>query len=286
MTSGSVTFGMRGTQRRHDLWGTVRHVIDRLAHRTLNVDFSRMLWLDAERLALPAADQSVAEFHFLAPDEVGRLAADPDNHLNPAMADPAFSGGGLCLAALVRGRVAAYGWFALGEVDPRHCGGVSLSLPPEVAYFYNGFTHPHFRGRGLYGQLMSRGLRALMNRGVRHLVASVAWSERAGTAELPASGLHRFGRLSGDRSRPVATGLSAPRRPPLRDRLLRLSCLSGRGQGVTAAAASLSVSTKFVWIAWNFDSAARKFVTSRGSKCVPPACTMNSRARSWDTAAL
>jgi GNAT superfamily N-acetyltransferase len=195
MTSGSVALRRCEPRRPHATWAVVRRTIDRLAHRMLGMDLSRLLWLEVERLTPPAAGISeglsqlscdengtvpfrnaAIEFRFLGPDEVGRLAADPDNHLDPAMADPAFAGGGLCFAALAGGRLAAYGWFVAGEVDPRHCGGVRLSLPAEAAYFYNGFTHPEFRGRRLYGQLMSRGLRALADRGVRRLLTSVAWT--------------------------------------------------------------------------------------------------------------
>jgi hypothetical protein len=56
---------------------------------------------------------------------------------------------------------------------------VALGLPPGVAYFYNGFTRPEFRGRQLYGRLMGRGLQALGDRGIRNLVASVEWTNMA-----------------------------------------------------------------------------------------------------------
>ena len=48
-----------------------------------------------------------------------------------------------------------------------------------MAYFYNGFTRPEFRGRGLYVALMGQGLRALAGCGVRSLVASVHWTNWA-----------------------------------------------------------------------------------------------------------
>ena len=75
--------------------------------------------------------------------------------------------------------MAAYGWYALGSVDARHCGGVGVGLPAGQAYFYNGFTRPEFRGRGLYAALVGQGLRALADRGVHHLLAGVRWTNRA-----------------------------------------------------------------------------------------------------------
>jgi hypothetical protein len=157
----------------------VRRMIDRLAQRLLTVEVSRLLWLDVERLGPPPPPDPEITFRLLGADAARRLLADPRSRTDPTIARPVLSDGDLCFAALAGDRLAAYGWYAMGSVDPRHCGGVAISLPGDVAYFYNGFTQPEYRGKGLYGRLMGLGLRALSDRGIRRVLASVAWTNSA-----------------------------------------------------------------------------------------------------------
>ena len=154
-------------------------MLGRLAQRLAIWDATRLLWLEIETLAPAAGDDGRLEFRFLSADEVRGFAVDAENCLDAALADELASGGNICFAALTEGRLAAYGWYALGAVDPRHSGGVSLGLPAGAAYFYNGFTRPEFRGRGVYAALMGEGLRVLAERGIRGVLASVGWTNRA-----------------------------------------------------------------------------------------------------------
>jgi len=172
---------LRQMRRRYGTGAVLQHLLGRLTQRVAALDVSRLLWLDAATMA-PAGPDEQFTFRFLNANEVRCFAADAENCLNAALADELVRNGNgenCCFAALAEGRLAAYGWYALGVVDARHCGGVGLSLPAGAAYFYNGFTRPEFRGRGLYVALMGRGLRALADRGVRHVLASVHWTNWA-----------------------------------------------------------------------------------------------------------
>ena len=126
-----------------------------------------------------------------------QFAADPENCLDASLADQLAAGRDFCFAALAGGRLAAYGWYALGSVDPRHCGGLALGLPPEVAYFYNGFTRPEFRGRWVYDRLMGEGLRALADRGIHKLLAIVEWTNWAALKSSRRAGCTDLGLLVG-----------------------------------------------------------------------------------------
>jgi GNAT superfamily N-acetyltransferase len=178
-TTGGRIERLRSFARRHGTAASLRRVLGSFARRILFFDMSRLLWLSVERLEADPPDEPGLAFRFLPADEVRRFAADAGNHLSAESAEQVQSESGHCFAALCDGRLASYGWYALGAVDPRHCGGVALRLPPDVAYFYNGFTRPEFRGRQLYGRLMGRGLRALGDRGIRSLLASVNWTNAA-----------------------------------------------------------------------------------------------------------
>ena len=157
----------------------VGHALDCLARRIGTLDVHRLLWLEAEGMEPAALDDGRFAFRFLGPSEVRTFAADPENCLDATLADELASGVSYCFAALAGGRLAAYGWYAVGSVDPKHCGDVAIALPADVAYFYNGFTRPEFRGRGVYAAVMGQGLRALADRGVRHLLAGVRWTNWA-----------------------------------------------------------------------------------------------------------
>jgi ribosomal protein S18 acetylase RimI-like enzyme len=184
-------------RRRHGVAAIVCHVIDRLARRVFGFDMCRLLWLDLEHIGPASPAGGEFTFRFLDENEVRQFAADPENCLDASLADQLAAGRDLCFAALAGGRLAAYGWYALGSVDPRHCGGLILELPPEAAYFYNGFTRPEFRGQRVYDRLMGEGLRALAGRGIRKLLAIVEWTNWAALKSSRRAGCTDLGRLVG-----------------------------------------------------------------------------------------
>jgi GNAT superfamily N-acetyltransferase len=170
---------LRQTRRRYGAVAVVQYALDCLARRIGALDIHHLLWLEAEGMKPAALEDGRFVFRFLGPSEVATFAADPENCLDATLADELASGGHYCFAALADGRLAAYGWYALGSVDPKHCGDVGLALPADVAYFYNGFTRPEFRGRRVIAALIAQGLRALADRGIRCLVTNVGWTKWA-----------------------------------------------------------------------------------------------------------
>ena len=184
-------------RRRHGVAAMVCHVIGRLARRVFGLEVCRLLLLDMEHVGPASPAGGEFTFRFLDANEVRQFAADPENLLDASLADQLPAGRDLCFAALADGRLAAYGWYALGSVDPRHCGGLILGLPPEAAYFYNGFTRPEFRGRRVYDRLMGEGLRALADRGICKLLAIVEWTNWAALKSSRRAGCTDLGRLVG-----------------------------------------------------------------------------------------
>jgi hypothetical protein len=169
----------RHSARRHGLPAAVARLLSHAAQRCAALEVGRLLWLEAERAVPPANALGTFNFRFLSAEELPEWATDPVNDLDGRLADRLRRGRDFCFAALAGPRLAAYAWFALGSVEPEHCGGVALSFPGDVAYTYKGFTCPEFRGLGLYGQVVHRGLQALADRGVDKLLASVEWTNWA-----------------------------------------------------------------------------------------------------------
>ena len=190
-------------RRRSGTGAMVRWVAYRSAQRLVDVTVAHVLWLDAANINDSLRPDTAYTFRLLSADEVRALAADPHNSLYPAMADRIVAGNDFCFAALAGPRVAAFGWFALGSIEPEHNGGTALSYPPDVACMYNGFTHPEFRGHRLHGLVKGLGLRALADRGASKLVSTVDWTNwaslrsnfRLGCVDLGRTGVLRLGRF-------------------------------------------------------------------------------------------
>ena len=158
----------------------LQYALDRLARRVAAFDVTRLLWLDVAGLEPAALDDDGLDFRFLSAEEVRTLAADAENCLDAGLGRRARGG----RRTIVLPPWPATAWpptagMPWGLSMRKHCGQVAVRLPAGAAYFYNGFTRPEFRGRGLYVALMGQGLRALAGRGVRSLLASVHWTNWA-----------------------------------------------------------------------------------------------------------
>jgi hypothetical protein len=169
----------RQLAQRHGLCPAMATLLSRAASRCATLNVGRLLWLEAERISPPPPSESGFCYRLLTAEELPRFAVDPTHELDPGFAERLRRGHDFCFAALAGPQLAAYAWFALRSIEPEHCGGVTLSFPADVAYTYKGFTRPEFRGLGLYGQVISQGLRGLAGHGVDKLLASVEWTNWA-----------------------------------------------------------------------------------------------------------
>lgn len=173
----------------------------RLAQRFMVLDVTELLVLERDRLSASVEVDSEATFQFLTADEVRRFAFNPSNDLDPALASRLVLGKDACFGALVGDRLAAYAWLAFGSIEAAHNrgsdirSGVALSFPDHMAFVYKAFTHPDFRGRGLYAQLGRLALLELSDRGITALVATADWTNRAALASCYRIGYQSLGKI-------------------------------------------------------------------------------------------
>ena len=172
-----------------------RFVADRLGSRFLRSKVDHVIWLSADDLSPSLRLEPEFEARMLTADEVRTFAADPQNLLSIELADRVAAGHDLCFAILSGHRLAAYGWYALHCIEAEHCAGTAMSYPEHVAYMYNGFTHPDFRGRRLHGLVMGLALRALGERRVTHLVSIVDWTNVSSLRSCERLGYSDLGRM-------------------------------------------------------------------------------------------
>jgi hypothetical protein len=177
--------------RRSGSAGAVRLLADRVINRFVNLSVINVVWLDRGDLRLPPPTDARFELRFLTVDEVRHFAAE----IGEEFAERAAGGRDLCFAALAGERLAAYGWYALESIEARHASGVAMSYPMNVAYMYNGFTHPDFRGARLHGAIMGLALQQLAERGVSRLVSFVDWTNTASMTSCYRIGYVLLGRV-------------------------------------------------------------------------------------------
>ncbi len=167
--------------RRH--YGTaamLRTAASRAAKKLLRLEVSEMVWLDADRLPPSIVADPNFTFRFLTIDEIDELAGEAGLRTSDGIRFPRGRGIGPVFCRMAPdGRVAHYGWYALGSIEGEHHMGVPMSFPDDVAYMYNAFTHPDFRGRRLHGTAMALALRSLADRGITKLLSTVEWTNYA-----------------------------------------------------------------------------------------------------------
>ncbi len=134
------------------------------------------------------------EARFLNAEELLPFTEDPTNDLGPEMIERLNGGKDFCFAALHENRLAAYGWYALKDIEAEHNFGISMQFPDNYAYMYKGFTHTDFRGKRLHGILMGKALQGLGDHGIEALVSSVGWTNFASLLSCDKLGYERLGR--------------------------------------------------------------------------------------------
>lgn len=184
---------------------------DRIGKKLLGLDVAHLIWLPREAMQISLDAESQLDWRFLEPAEIAQFAEHADFELDAALADRARGGYDFCYAAIDEGRLAAYGWYALGAIEAEHAGGVAMAFPPHVAYMYKGFTHPDYRGRRLHALGMGRALLNLEVEGVDTLLSIVDWTNHASLRSCVRLGYQDLGRRVKLGGRQGALVLSPPR---------------------------------------------------------------------------
>lgn len=183
-------------RRQYGVGSTCQWVAARAAKRLLRVELSRMVCLEISHL--PQVIEGDPEFTFrpLTVNEITQLAADPAYELAGEFVERAANNLELCFAALHYGEtVAHYGWYATGAIGGEHHMGVPMLFPDDVAYMYNAFTHPAYRGRRLHGTATALAARSLSARGITRLVSTIETTNFASLRSFHHMGFMDIGSL-------------------------------------------------------------------------------------------
>ncbi|HTN75601.1 MAG TPA: hypothetical protein VL096_10155 [Pirellulaceae bacterium] len=182
-------------KQQNGLSGAFSWLVGRAGWRLINLGIAEVIWLDLNDMQMAGDPPAGFEYRFLTSEDIARYVS-PENELGPEHVARAAAGQDLCFAALQDGKLAAYGWYAIGCIEGAECDAVSLSFPPHVSYMYKGFTHPDFRGQRLHGYIMRMALEALArDRGITSLVSTVSFINWPSLKSCDRLGYRRLGRL-------------------------------------------------------------------------------------------
>ena len=191
-----------GNRSRVAIWcHSLLRLLYQVCQRLMTLDVTHLMRLDHDKVQLPLSEVPDCSFRFLTAADVNRLSQEPSNELSEEFAQRIALRGDRCFAALAGDQLAAYAWYAHGSVEPEHNrgatlnSGVGLSFPSEMAFMYKGFTHPEFRGRGLYGHVNGRALDELSREGICTVVATADWSNRSAMTSCWRVGYQDVGRI-------------------------------------------------------------------------------------------
>ncbi|MGE0610035.1 MAG: N-acetyltransferase family protein [Pirellulales bacterium] len=186
---------LRQVLLQHGWMAAARLAADRAGKLLMGLEVSQMFWLD--RSSLPAADGPHAdlEFGFLTLEEIEHFQKDPRNSLAPEFVERARDCHDLCFAAAADGRLANFAWYALNGIVGGRCAPITLSTPTNVAYMYNAFTHPDYRGQRLHGLATELAMDKLQELGIDSLVMLVDWTNQPSLRSYRRLGGRPIGRL-------------------------------------------------------------------------------------------
>jgi len=189
----------------------------RALQRTLTLDVTWLMTLDRDALPAETFEQPGLTLRMLSRDDVAFYARSEAYDLPASMASRVGSGRDFCAGAFVDGQLASYAWFALSSIEPEQnrgatvASGVGFSFDRSTAFMYKGFTHPRFRGRGLYRAVQQFALTELAELGVARIISTADWSNAAALASCARLGFRPLGRVW-----VIGIGKVVWRKPPAR----------------------------------------------------------------------
>ncbi len=154
-----------------------------------------MFLLDIDKLRPSGCSSTRFSFRFLTHDQITELAENVENCLAPEFVERVLQGDSQCLAAFDGTRLASYSWYATGFVDGRDHLGISMELPVGLAYMYNAYTHPDYRGHRLFGGGVALAARSLAATGTKKIVTTVVRSNFASLRSCRRMGFVSLGKM-------------------------------------------------------------------------------------------
>ena len=176
-------------------------MIYRAAQILLTCDVSDLMILDLDDIQLRKLLPDGCELFRMTPDLLREHATNTELGLNPLMAYRLLFGRDVCIGIRNAEGLLGYAWFALGSIEAENnrgakpATGTAISFPAQMAFMYNVFILPKYRGQGLYAAMVAYAFVELNEFGVRQILVTTDWANNFGLKACYAMGFRRVGRM-------------------------------------------------------------------------------------------
>lgn len=133
--------------------------------------------------------------------DIGNFSAESVNQLEPDCARE-FNRNQRCFAALGGpNELLGYAWFAFKEIPAKHNRGfhpatsIGYRLPENLAFMYNAFVRPEYRGRKLYAQIILSAVQSLSSENISQVGCSVDWTNHGSLRGCRRAGFRSIGKV-------------------------------------------------------------------------------------------
>lgn len=139
------------------------------------------------------------KYQFEVFDDVSRIGASVAKFAGSDLMHLLEEQSGLCTVASDGDHPIAFAWWAFGDIpaELNHDGhpltGLPLTLPPDMAYLFNVFVRPDYRGQRLYPNLVRHSQRLLGEKGIRRITLATEYTNRPALRSVERMGFHRIG---------------------------------------------------------------------------------------------
>ncbi len=170
------------------------YLLNKLGRVTCDIVVEHFVTLPVDKITDSGPLPDGFEARWLTPEEALEFSQDPGNDLALEFVENIKSNN-RCFGILTQGRLAAYGWYSLNQIEPEYFFQTGMHLPPNLVYMHKGFTHPDFRGQRLHAKGMQQALQSLSKEGVKAIISTVDWTNFASLKSCDRLGYQRLGRL-------------------------------------------------------------------------------------------
>lgn len=178
--------------REFGLGAGVRLAAQKVAGACVDLTVERLLSLSTG-VSPPSANDM--ETRWLTPTEVRAFANDPANDLSVEFCERIAWRRNRCFAVLDGGRLVSYAWYAVERIDPEDFFRLGATLPGDLAFNFKAYTRPEHRGRRFHSLGTRAALAVLRGEGIRHILATVDWTNDRSLRSFARLGAERLGTL-------------------------------------------------------------------------------------------
>ena len=175
-----------------------KSIMYRAARKFIVVNKSQFFALDNFSDVVCTSDLG-AKYQFEVFDDVSRIDATVAEFTGSDLMHLLDGQSGICTVASDGACPIAFAWWAFGDIpaELNHDGhpltGLPLKLPPDMAYLFNVYVRPEYRGQRLYPNLVKHSEKLLDDRGIHRITLATEFTNRPALRSVERMGFHAIG---------------------------------------------------------------------------------------------